>query len=323
MNSSVNSPIQIIGGGLAGLITACFFPNSIVYEAGPRMQQHKALLRFRGESVSRITGIPFKAVTVEKAVYFNGQFHHDRCPINLANMYSKKVTGQFGSRSIMKLQSATRYIAPDDFYDQLVDNLGDRVKFNSPINGISGYAESPLINTAPLPVMLKMAGIEDQVKFDFNKSEIKVINIKLKTPCDVYQTVYFPGPDFITYRASITGDTLIMEMIPLGYHFSEGINFFHNEIVKVAAVFGMQLSEDLDMETAHIVDQKYGKIVDIPKEIRHGLLLQLTMDLNIYSVGRFATWRNILLDDVAEDLIEVDKLINASNYQKFHYLCKK
>lgn len=321
----MNEPIQIIGGGLAGLITACHFPNSIVYEAGPRIPQHKALLRFRGESVSRITGIPFRAVTVDKAVFYHNQYYHDRCPINLANLYSMKVTQQYGSRSILKLETATRFIAPDDFYDQLVDKLGDRVKFDSAIDGISGYAEVPIINTAPLPVMLKLAGIADQVDFKFNKSNITVHRLKIRRPCDVYQTIYYPDPDLMTYRASITGDTLIIEMrIPESIREAEGMQrAINDEIWQIAKTFGLSPMSDLDIREKETVDQRYGKIVDIPKDLRHALLLQLTMDLNVFSVGRFATWRNILLDDVAEDLLEVEKLIKANSYEKFHYSARK
>lgn len=52
----------IVGAGLSGLIAACKFPQASVFEASPSEKPagHQALLRFRNESVSRITGIPFK-----------------------------------------------------------------------------------------------------------------------------------------------------------------------------------------------------------------------------------------------------------------------
>lgn len=329
----MKQPVMIIGGGLAGLITACHFPNSIVYEAGERAPQHKALLRFRGEEVSRITGIPFKAVTVDKAVYFRGNYYHDHCPINLANMYSMKVTNQFGSRSIMKLKTATRYIAPDDFYDQLVDKLGDRIFFNTPVDALCGYSETPIINTSPLPVMMKLAGIDQKIDFSFDKANIRVYRFKIKRKCELYQTIYFPDYSVRTYRASITGDTLIIETIPLvsvseaAVEAAGGITRYRDiklraEVDEVLTAFGLSWS-DIALEEVEKVDQKYGKIVDIPKDLRHALLLQLTMDLNVFSVGRFATWRNILLDDVAHDLAEVEKLIKANNYQKFAYIANK
>ncbi len=47
---------------------------------------------------------------------------------------------------------------------------------------------------------------------------------------------------------------------------------------------------------------------------RKALLHHLTITHGIYSLGRFATWRNILLDDVYEDVFAIRKMIHQSHY---------
>jgi hypothetical protein len=42
-------------------------------------------------------------------------------------------------------------------------------------------------------------------------------------------------------------------------------------------------------------------------------LFRLTHERNIYSLGRFATWRNILLDDVVDDIAAIKKLLKANS----------
>lgn len=321
----MNKNISIIGGGLAGLITACYFKNAEVYEAGSKVPQHRALLRFRGEEVSKLTGIPFRAVNVDKAVVYGNQTYQGRCPIDLANMYSLKVTGRIGSRSIMKLESATRYIAPDDFYEQLIHRVGDRVWFDHPIDKPcldSLLRDGPVISTIPMQLMMGILEMEKhaQVPFAFERQAIKVYRFKLNVPCDVYQTIYFPAADLRTYRASITGDTAIIEMInTTPYGWSTAFNDMGQEVAYVMGKFGV-LPHMYNDEDVELVDQKYGKIVDIPADIRHGVLFEMTMSHNVFSIGRFATWRNILLDDVAEDIKQVDQLINASDYARFKFL---
>jgi hypothetical protein len=73
---------------------------------------------------------------------------------------------------------------------------------------------------------------------------------------------------------------------------------------------------DVDWESETKVDQKYGKIVDMDEKARQAILFHLTDKHNIFSLGRFATWRNILLDDVAADLPRIEKMMMASDYMR-------
>jgi hypothetical protein len=66
--------------------------------------------------------------------------------------------------------------------------------------------------------------------------------------------------------------------------------------------------------------QPFGKIIDLPRRTREALLYELTREYNVFSLGRFATWRNILLDDVVNDIHVLDKLISASEYRRSHMI---
>lgn len=302
---------QIIGAGLAGLIAACHFKDTLIFEAGKRVEQHKALLRFRDKSVSELTGIPFKEVPVHKEIRYLGQAV-DRPRIELANMYSRKVAGLIAGRSIWNLDTVKRYIAPPDFYDQLVDRHGERIEFDCPLEDIGGNAHLvQQISTIPLPNMMRVCGM-DPFKFEFSKASIKVDRYRISSGADVYQTIYFPEPAMRVFRASITGDVLIIESMagqPMD-HFEWNEPPF-DEFLEVCHAFGIP-SEDLYF--IDTVDQKYGKIVEIPREQREAILYELTYKFNVFSVGRFATWRNILLDDVVKDLRQIEKLMAASSY---------
>ena len=53
----------------------------------------------------------------------------------------------------------------------------------------------------------------------------------------------------------------------------------------------------------------------IDDKIRKDFIYTLTEKYNIFSVGRFATWRQLLLDDVVNDISVIERLIaNNSNY---------
>ena len=309
--------IKIIGGGLAGLIAAHHFKNAHVFEAGARLAKHKALLRFRSDSVANITGVPFRKVRVYKEVYYEGQSHQGKCPIALANRYAKKVTGTIAGRSIMKLDECDRFVAPDNLYELLADRLAaeGRLHFHQKITSddfrrLEG--DVAWINTAPLPVILNQLGLNQAIPKGegMARSSIIVERFKIKTPCDVYQTIYFPDEGKYVFRASITGNILIIESVH-----NPSKKTVNAELQEVCAAFGLNYFSDIDYNS-EVVDQRYGKIVDLPRETREAILYRLTSQHNIFSLGRFATWRNILLDDVADDLPKIERLINASAYHR-------
>jgi hypothetical protein len=297
----MTQPNFIVGAGLAGLIAGHVWTSTTIFEASPGpMNQHRALLRFRTDSVARLTGIPFKQVTVRKGIYFQDAFHKPN--IQLANMYAQKVVGRLaGDRSIWNLAPVERFIAPEDFVEQLVSATSQRIHYNAPID--FSQPNGPIISTAPMHLPLRAVGILVP-SGTFERSGITVTRYRVPG-ANVYQTIYFPNPNIRLYRASITGDLLIVE--------SRGVDVLHEEMMDVKIAFGLrEQPEYIDQ-----VDQKFGKIVDIAAPLRKQLLFKLTHENNIYSLGRFACWRNILLDDVVEDCSVIKRLMNSGAYDLF------
>jgi len=304
----------IVGAGLAGLIAACHFPDAAIFDAAPGPgASHQALLRFRTTDVAALTGIPFKQVTVTKNIYSGGKFA-ESCSIRDANNYAYKVSGGVTGRSITNLAPVQRFIAPDDFYDQLVARHAGRINWGTSFSRewLDNSPAATVISTAPMSVNLAAAGIDHGADFPFSKSDISVTRVKLRCPSDVYQTIYFPDPNTNLFRASITGDTLIIEVLGK----ENGRNsYYHETLETVLFAFGLFESQ-LDLATVSRTTQPFGKIVDMPKADREALMHELTNAHNIYSLGRFATWRNILLDDVVSDLGRIERLIGASAYTR-------
>ena len=127
---------------------------------------------------------------------------------------------------------------------------------------------------------------------------------------DVFQTVYFTHPDTAVYRASITGSMLIVESVVD----DSGASRFPLETTAdvlslVSGAFALGECEPIDD-----APQAFGKIVPLPDALRKALLYKLTADHGVYSLGRFATWRNVLLDDVVQDIAVLKQLFVADSY---------
>lgn len=285
----------IVGAGLAGLIAAHAWPTATVLEAAPKPRAgHRALLRFRSEAVGRLTGIEFRKVVVRKGIWADYAFQQPA--IRWANLYAQKVVGRLaGDRSIWNLETSERFIAPDDFYDQLLDSVGSRVHWGTQA---SFSMRQLLVSTAPLPVVLKQ--LEIAAPFEFPRAPIHVTRWHVPG-ADVFQTIYFPERGIGLYRASITGDTLIAESV-------DAIE--EDDEREIERAFGIALG---NCERLEAVEQKYGKIAPVNDAVRKQLLFRLTHEHSIYSLGRFATWRNILLDDVVDDITMIKKLLKANN----------
>ena len=270
-------------------------------EAGPEREMHKALLRFRSDSVAKLTGIEFKRVRVRKGIWLEGRFQEPS--IRAGNLYSQKCLGAVhGDRSIWNLESVDRFIAPDTFYAQLVDGARGRISWETPVDyeGAAAMKKS-IISTAPLPVVLDALKIRHDL--EFKRAGITVCRFHVPN-CNAYQTVYFPGEEHGMYRASITGETLIVE-----FSGGQGGALWMDDLLKSFALpDGVTLTEK--------VSQSYGKIAPVDDAARKSLVAKLTNDFGVYSLGRFATWRNLLLDDVVDDVAVVKRLLTASSYER-------
>lgn len=293
----------IVGAGLTGLLAAHAWPRMDVLEAAPAPSAgHRALLRFRTDAVSHLTGIAFRKVRVRKAIVSGSATAAPS--IRLANQYSLKVAGRLlPDRSIWNVEPADRFIAPPDFYEQMVEAVGSRISWGV-VADIDGAAarRATMISTAPLPATLGALGIASGVEFE--RSAITVDRLRVPR-ADVFQTIYFPEPDTPVYRASITGDLLIVESIG-----TDGPD--PTDIAAVLDAFGVPAADQIDR-----AEQRYGKIAPIEDDAaRRALLFSLTRDYGIYSLGRFAIWKNVLLDDVVGDIASIKRLMSADAYTR-------
>lgn len=300
----------IVGAGLAGLIAAHAWPTARILEAAPGpAPMHKALLRFRTDAVARLTGTKFRPVQVRKGIWSEGRYVP--ADIRVANLYARKVIGRVaGERSIWNLDPVERFIAPDDFYERLVDQCGPRIHWGhkADFEGYSAHRperdSGPMISTAPLPLTLAALGVEVQdAGIFFERAPITVERWRV-ADADAFQTVYFPDMETTLYRASLTGSTLILE-------YAGGMGA-PDTMAPALVAEAMGLDPE-SMAILEAVEQKYGKIQPIPDATRKHLLFRLTHDHGIYSLGRFATWRNILLDDVVQDIEVIKRLLNAGS----------
>jgi len=292
--------MKIFGGGLSGLIAGIANPRAQIYERSKfsDVKGHQALLRFRTMAVSDMTGIKFKKVKVIKSIWFEGK----ECQPSprLVAMYSRKNTGHYENRSIMDIDTVERYVAPDNFHELLVKECEDRIFYEYEVDEASYKTDEDIISTLPLSFNAKMLGYNfDTSK---NKNIIYVTRITIHA-CDMYTTVYYPDEMLSVYRASITGQTLIIE----GKRLIED-----DDIVTVFNSLGLTFaSYDIVLDN-HI--QPMGKLSGVNDSERRMMIYQMSHDHAVFSLGRFALHKNILLDDVAKDIRVIKSMMADDSY---------
>jgi len=306
----------ILGAGMAGCLAGIVNSNAIILEKSESPpNNHNAVLRFRDDGVSKVTGIPFRKVSVQKSIWYEGQ--HRPLDPRLANMYSQKVLGVIIPRSINNLDTVTRYIAPPDFHQLLIGQCADRIQYGESVieitNSLIGCKVSspiprknhPVISTMPIGVLARVIGLPISTP-SFNFRRIFTTRIKISN-CDTFQTIYYPDEsDTKVYRATLTGSDLIIESMG---------EITTTDIGMVIQTFGICGTHRFEIINDN-QEQRYGKIQEIDENVRRNFILQATLRFNVYSLGRFATWRNILLDDVLSDIYVINKLVHADIYSQ-------
>jgi hypothetical protein len=286
---------------MAGLMAAQIMRRHqpFVFEAQMKLpDNHGALLRFRSDAVEKATGIRLKRVEVRKAVMVDGHLR-DWATIADGNRYSLKVSGQATDRSILNLGGGERYIAPDNFIAQLGEGVS--VQYETPLTSEMIEARNPesdpIISTIPMPMLAELVKWEGTDSKDFKYNSIWSVRAELLIPTvDLYQTIYFPEWQQC-YRASITGRQLIIE------YAEEPSKYLDEQVQEVVRSFGIYVRESVQCWTSpELKHQKYGKLLPMDEGARRSFILAMSDRYNIYSLGRFATWRQILLDDVVHDV---------------------
>lgn len=300
--------MNIIGAGLSGLICGALNAQSHIYERNKSdFVSHRAVLRFRDDKIAKSLGLTFRKVTVRKAIWANG---NEVAPSpRWANLYSDKVRAVLTDNSIWNIAPSERFIAPDDLHGTLAEICGNRVSWGVDVTAglLAELCEqsAPLISTIPLPYLLKL--LDWTAPFNFRYETILVDRFSVED-CDLFQTIYFPEPDLDIYRATLTGNLLTIEAA------TDVAPIRDWEIDVVKAAFGFDWVDLQPVLSNH--RQSFGKIAPVPEGPRKALLHALTLTTGVYSLGRFATWRNILLDDIYDDIAVIRKMIAQSHYDK-------
>ena len=291
----------ILGAGMAGCLAGVLNKDSIIYEAGLNVESHKSLLRFRTNEIAKAIGIEFRKVKVYKGIWHNDKIV--QLSPRYINLYSRKVSDTVSLRSICNLDTVERYIAPINFLDILKDMLGDSIHYEYNLSDALQDDSSPVISTIPIFTLAELLGHKIDIP-NRNHPPIVVNKYEIEDT-DVHMTYYFTDPTTPVYRASITGSTLIIESI---------MNVTSTDFNMVIRAFG--LTGMLSKQTVQNYLQKNGKLVTIDDDMRKEFIVKFTMGYNIYSLGRLATWLNILLDDVYKDINIIKGLTNKTIYDR-------
>lgn len=294
--------MNILGAGLAGCLAGALNQNAKIIEAGPNASTHKALLRFRSPDIGNAVGIPFKKVKVYKGIW-----HNDR-PVELSPryiaLYSRKVSDTISYRSICNQETVDRWVAPIGFHDMLRDQMHNRIEYGLKVDAHDlKNMKRPVISTLPIGILASL--LEKEVDFGIGKRAKPIRISRYEIPdCNAFMTYYFTDPTTRVYRASIDGSTLIIESM---------WSIDKDDLKVVTRAFG--LTGVVIKAIVEDYEQHNGKIAPINEKARRDFIVNSTIDYGIYSLGRFATWRNLVLDDVYKDTLTIKGLLNKDKYE--------
>ena len=277
---------MIVGAGMAGLLAANMLRVRLIEKAKTLPNNHSAVLRFRSSIIGDTLGIPFKKVQMIKSPV------PWRNPVADALMYSYKNTGMRRSdRSIVKgLVSEDRYIAPPDLIQQMYDAVSSNINFDTELT-LDMIGKGPIISTIPMPYLMELLHYNPGEKFTWTSGATLKARIK---DCDAYVSLLTPNPTMSFSRLSITGDELFVEI-----HNEKFIDE-HPVLLQVAELLGIPSHSFSDIK---IRKQPFSKINPIDDDVRKRFMHWATTNYNIYSLGRYATWRpSLQLDDLVNDV---------------------
>lgn len=286
--------VTIIGAGLAGLLAGNMLRNSQIVEKQSELpNNHSAVLRFRSSIVGDTLGIPFNRVKMIKAVspWLN--------PVADTLAYSFKNTGQYRSdRSITDgLVVADRWVAPPDLILRMSNNMS--ITYDAEANPLFFTEELKryaCISTMPMPALMKLLQYPYIADVEFKFEEATHIRAEI-ADCDAYVSILFPNPVLAYSRVSITKNEIIVEVPKHAIYSSMNIKQIMEE-----ASYELGIPRD-KISNVTATQSKYAKIVPISEDIRKDFIFWATDKHNIFSLGRFATWRpNLLLDDLVKDI---------------------
>ena len=324
------SGVIILGAGMAGLLAGNLFLKDgflvNINERQPTLpHNHSALLRFRSSVVGEVTGVTFKKVSVMK---WTMPFEN---PITDALAYAAKVSGIMRSdRSISAFDEVVeRWVAPDDFILQLATPLKGDLHFSidwSPHP--DRLTDVPVISTMPMPALMDMFDYPKARRPDFQYCHGYNLIVTLNSYVNAYATIYVPSPHLPFNRVSITGHTLVAEFASPNLSYTDAHNEMHmrqqNGVTLIretqAALDLFGIPHQCAVTYAYRM-QRFAKILPVDDDLRKTFMYWASKEHNIYSLGRFATWRpGLLLDDLPQDIRKITGWIKSGNYDLLRHM---
>ena len=296
--------VGIIGAGMAGLLAANMmrqFEVTIYEKQDGLPNNHSAVLRFRSSIVGDVLGVPFKKVTMVKSSV------PWRNSIADALAYSHKCFDIYRSDRSLPTSVTTeeRFIAPPDLINRMSQGINFRfgAEIHSQALKLNGQLKSSqaIISTIPMPVLMQL--LDYKKPFDCHFLYQEGVNIRATIDkCDAYVSLYIPDPAISFSRISLSGNELIIELQGKD-HNPDDHDAMDDYVYQASHFLGIQ---NQNVTSVKATKQKYAKIVPISDEVRKDFMYWATDKFNIYSLGRYATWRpKLLLDDLVQDVRKI------------------
>jgi len=286
----------IVGAGMAGLLAANMLRNlsPVIVERQPELpHNHSAVLRFRSNVVGDVLNIPFRRVSLVKAV------QPWRNPVADALAYSRKCLGLYLSdRSptlSARVETVERFIAPSNLIERMAARAD--ITYNAPYD--FDKSEEKVVSTIPMPHLMDALHYQPAIPINFRWRQGINIRAVLKN-CDAFASITVPDPDLIYSRVSITANELIVECP--GEFGNEEIEANMPALLEQATEL-LGLDAD-DIETFEWRRQAFSKIAPIEESARRRFIhWASSVTGKAWQVGRFAIWKpGLLLDDLVGDI---------------------
>jgi hypothetical protein len=304
--------ITIVGAGMAGLLAARMLRHRdpVVVEAQESLpNNHSAVLRFRSPAVGDVLGIPFRRVSMTKAVV------PWRNPVADALAYARKVSGVSRSDRSLPLapEVADRWIAPPDLVERMA--RGVEIKFSTKFDFNSSGEK--VISTIPMPSLMSSLDFPGRSDVVFVYAHGWNVRAKLNMT-SAYVSLYVPSPDHSFSRVSITGDELIVEysrpissLASVEADIERSRAWIVKDVESALALLGLPATAVAGFPVARV--QRYAKILPIDDEARRAFIFWASSVRGAaYQLGRYATWRpGLLMDDLVKDVRTIDAWIEA------------
>lgn len=343
------SKIRIIGAGLSGLVAGAMLRTDVhdICEAQSELpDNHGALLRFRSSAVADATMIPFRKVKVGWCIYDPSL--SDRSALFRLMNYTYRCTGEYSfersiSRVLEGLTTANRYIAPADFTQRLRQRIQAPIDYARDWNleSESDRQGQPVISTIPMQAMMRLLDYPRKDEEEFADIPGLIVNLRLPKDLGICASAYVISEKNITpTRVSITGDLLQAEfydeyIISEISHFIGTYDIYRSCLIHFYKALGIELKEFYEFSpySPHVTNreirenmkfwhhiQQLGKITPINERLRKEFITWATKEHNVYSLGRYATWRpGLLLDDVVQDVRRIQEIIRGDRELIYEY----